>query len=403
MNRAVLLGLALALAACPSPKFEIPPESVVEGATPEAWQHELPRDLAQVRLHAHADALFLTAHRGASPEPERVHLAFHPRSGEILWEQTLAAPGARPADDDWRVTPSCLLYVHRQRLTCLDRKTGQPRWAFSDPDLRPLYATFTEGDAVLVNLGNETLVVLEERDGAQRAAFALRDEPLKQVVGTEAGLVAVLVSPPTQAQPQATLWGALLPKEAQPKADPPPPLPRRWERPIASWSYDLHRVGPVLLGALDEGRLTALDALTGQDLWTLPEAELPSKPLYAHQTLWLSTPDPDGDGQTLRLLGFDPKRPPQGAPLWSLNLPTAQALLGLETAPPPSSHTLGATLDTFFVLDEATGALRWSYHFDHAHEPGSWTNASSDGAGVFLYLEQPGKPSLLKRVPILAE
>lgn len=379
----VALGL---LAGCPKPPPKLPdpvPAEELPPPNPE-WTRDLPPTLTDVRLHAAQDCVFVTG--VDSSTTDRVQICADALTGETRWSHLDSVVSAAHAVDSYFVLEKCLLHAWRERLVCVERTEGKELWSFAGKEGESLYATYVSGETVVVSVDNHRLAVLEGGTGKLVREIPVEDDPLKALATTERGPVAIIVDVRPGDVGEAALAGIDVATGE-----------RLWDLPIGTWSYDVQVVSDVLVGWFREGQFWGVNAVSGEVQWRIAEDELPGTPQFGSKHLIVSRA-----GESLQLLALSPSGLPTSKADWTLTVPSTRGLLGVEELV-GDTRALGATLDTFFQYDTATGALRWTYSFNRGVEPGPWTNASSNGDALFLYFEKAGQPGRLKRIPVFAE
>jgi hypothetical protein len=371
----VAVGLALCLG-CPKPP-ELPspaPETVFE--PDPSWVRDFPANLTQVRLHGSSDCVFVT---GIGTDEVRVQMCVDPRTAETRWTHQITGAGGPHAVDDYAILGDKLLYASHRELLCLGAD-GRVAWRYKGGKGRALYATFVAEDVVVVSVGNEELAVIGKDDGVVRNTIPLEDDALKALVRTADATIAIVVE--VEAGGGAAVVGLDVASGA-----------RVWSTPIGSWSYDVEVVGSTLVGWFREGQVWGISGATGEVVWRVSEADL-AGPVFGEDHLFTSRVD-----EVLTVEAMSPQEAPGTSTVWSMQVPSAKTLLGVEPQGGGGGRTLGATLDTFFLFDRKTGVVEWTLQIDLAGADGPWSNVTSNRDAVFLYFERQGKPGMMRRIP----
>jgi len=401
----VAMGLSVWAAGCATEPLR--PPTVVplagestgdEAAAGPRWTVEVSAQLREVHIYAMPDCVFVDAEVGKRTPAVRRVACVDAQSGAWRWTSEQVVTQREPGL--W-LTPTVVAFKDGRTLHALGRADGVERWSFTDAAGRPLYDAFTQGDGLVVNVGNAEVVVLDGPTGAVRRRLDADGRALVEVVDRPEGAELIL----RRVTPGEPARGEL---QAVPLGEDGGASAVRWTVPIERWDEPVTKVGPALIGAFATGEIWAVASGSGEVLWRLKRSGFGGDLVYSAQRLIVAEsraePTMAGvEGHVLRLRGIDPAVAPDRDRIWSFEVPTEFDLLGVEGGEEPTV-LFGATYDRFFVFDEARGALTWSYHISDRAELGLWSTASSNGEAVFAFFDRQGAgPGLLQRIPIVLE
>ena len=178
-----------------------------------------------------------------------------------------------------------------KQIIAVDLKTGKEAWRYSDPS--PMYITAGAQNRVAVSINNQTLAVLDAKDGRELMRIDVAGAVLEAVAPSPNGPLAMLVWD-TPGVEKDTLelavgeGGAL--EKVELSGDDPNrklvalpiggpavkglvPMKPRWAAPFGGYSFEVTPTAGAIVGVPRDGVQAAWDLADGKLLWERPFRE----------------------------------------------------------------------------------------------------------------------------------